>query len=82
MMEFKLKKELKLGEGAIFKFGIPDSNSIELWNNGIKLIDDWSYLDSDELRSKLLKRFRNIESFRKIQWSVRYVLNKTPNSKK
>lgn len=76
MMEFKLKKELKLGEGAIFQFGIPDSNSVELWNNGIKLIDDWSYLDSDELNSKLLKRFRNIESFRKIQWTVHYKLNK------
>lgn len=76
MMEFKLKKELKLGEGTTFQFGISDSNEIESWNQGLNLIDDWSYIDSDELNSSILKLFRKNDSFRKIQWTVHYKLNK------
>jgi len=74
MMEFKLKKELKLGAGAIFQFGISDSDAIESWDPGMKLIDDWSYLDSDELNSYLLKLMRRNSSFRKVQWTVHYHL--------
>lgn len=72
--EFKLKKELKLGEGATFKFGIADSDSIESWDPGMKLIDDWSYLDSDELNSFFLNLMRRNSSFRKVQWTVHYHL--------
>jgi len=75
-MNFKLKKELKLGEETSFQFGIPDSNEIETWNKGLKLIDDWSYIDSEELNSSFLKLFRKNDSFRKIQWTVHYKLSK------
>jgi O-methyltransferase involved in polyketide biosynthesis len=75
-MEFKLKKELRLGEGTTFQFGISDSDEIGRWNQGLKLIDDWSYLDSGELNSRVLRLFRKNDSFRKIQWTVHYKLNK------
>ena len=75
-MEFKLKKELKLGEGASFQFGISDSNEIESWNTGLNLIDDWSYIDSEEINSSLLRLVRKNDSFRKIQWTVHYRFNK------
>lgn len=75
-MEFKLKKELKLGEGTTFKFGIPDSDEIENWNQGFWLIDDWSYIDSEELNSIFMRLFRNSDSLRKVQWTVHYELNK------
>ena len=75
-MEFKMQKELKLEEGTSFQFGIADSNEIERWNKGLHLIGDWSYIDSDELNSSIVKLFRKIDSFRKIQWTVHYKLNK------
>lgn len=75
-MDFKLKKELKLGEETTFKFGISDSDEIENWNQGFRLIDDWSYIDSDELNSTFLRLFRNSDSLRKVQWTVHYELNK------
>lgn len=77
MMEFKLKEELKLGEGTTFKFGISDSDEIEKWNQGFRLIDDWSYLDSEELDTGLVSLFRKNDSFRKVLWTVHYELNKT-----
>lgn len=76
MMEFKLKEELKLGEGTTFKFGIPDSDEIEKWNQGLRLIDDWSYLDSEELDTGFLRLLRKSDSFRKVLWTVHYELNK------
>ena len=77
MMEFKLQKELKLGEGTTFKFGIAESDEIENWNPAFRLIDDWSYLDSDELDSSVMRLFRNSNSFRKVQWTVHYELDNT-----
>lgn len=75
-MDFKLKKELKLGAGTTFKFGILNSDEIESWNQGFRLINDWSYLDSDELNSFFMKLFRNNDSLRKVQWTVHYELKK------
>ena len=81
-MDFKLKKELKLGEGTTFRFGIPDSNEIESWNQGFRLIDDWSYIDSDELNTSFMRLFRNSDSFRKVQWTVHYELSKIKHKNK
>ena len=78
LMNFKMQKELHLGKDATFHFGIRDSNEMESWNEGINLIDDWSYFDSDEKKLGWLKIFRHIKLFRKTQWSVHYKLNKYP----
>ncbi len=75
-MDFKLKKELKFGDGASFMFGISDSGEIEGWNKGFNLISDWSYLESDELNSSILKIFRKRYSFKKVLWTVHYKLNR------
>lgn len=74
MTEFKLKKQLKFGEGAAYQFGIPDSNAIEGWDKGMKLLDEWSYLDSEELNSGLMKLLKKNDSMRKVQWTVHYSL--------
>ena len=76
MMEVKLKKQLKLGEGASFQFGIPDSNAIERWDKGMILVGDWSYFDSPELDPGILKLMGRLDSFRKLQWTVHYRLNR------
>jgi O-methyltransferase involved in polyketide biosynthesis len=80
IMEFKLKKELKLGEGTVFRFGIADSDAIEKWDPGMKLISDWSYLDSGELDSFFLKWMRRNDRIRKLQWTVHYRLARSSQS--
>jgi O-methyltransferase involved in polyketide biosynthesis len=76
MMAFKLKNQLKLGPETRFRFGIPDSEAMESWNKGIRLLDDWSYLDSPEIESAMLKRMGKKDAYRKIQWVVHYKLDK------
>lgn len=75
IMDFKMQKELHLGKDATFHFGIRDSKEIEEWHDGIELLDDWSYFDSDEKKLGLLKIFGKIEFLRKTQWTVHYRLN-------
>ena len=74
MMAIKMKKELKLGEETLFKFGITDSNEIETWDTKYKYIKDWSYLDDEEANIPFRNFFRNKDAFRKIQWTVHYKL--------
>ncbi len=75
IFNLKMRKKLGLGKEAVFNFGIRDSKEMENWNKGIKFIDDWSYFDSNERKLGCLKILRNIELFRKTQWTVHYKLN-------
>ena len=75
MMNYKMQHQLHLGKDATFHFGIRDSQEMEEWHAGIEFLDDWSYFDSEEKKLGWLKMFRNIEFFRKTQWTVHYRLN-------
>ena len=70
-----MQKRTYLGKDAVFHFGIKDSREMENWNPGIQLLDDWSYFDSQEDKLGWLRLFKNVELFRKTQWTVHYKLN-------
>jgi len=74
MVSFKMQKQLFLGKGVVYSFGIRDSKEIEEWNPGIKLLDEWSYFDSSEKKLGWLRIFRGIDLFRKTQYTVHYKL--------
>ena len=75
LMSYKMQHQLHMGKDATFHFGIRDSNEMEKWHADIQFLDDWSYFDSEEKKLGILKMFRNIEIFRKTQWTVHYKLN-------
>jgi len=67
MVDIKIRRQLKFGEDASFKFGIANSDEIESWSEHYKLIEDWSYFDVVKPNIK--------DSLRKIQWTVYYKIN-------
>jgi methyltransferase (TIGR00027 family) len=75
MINFKMQRELHLGQDATFNFGIWDSRDMEKWNPGIEFLDDWTCLDEPEPKIGWLRLFRHVELFRKTQWTVHYRLN-------
>ena len=75
IVNYKMQHHVHLGKDATYTFGIRDSKEMEGWNAGIQFLDDWSYFDSEEKKLGWLKMFRNIELFRKTQWTVHYKLN-------
>jgi len=67
MVDFKLRKQLKFGKDAGFRFGIEDSEAIEKWSLDYNFIGDWSYFD--------VIRPKTRDFLRKIQWTVHYKIN-------
>jgi methyltransferase (TIGR00027 family) len=75
MINFKMQRELHMGQDATFNFGIRASQDMEKWNSGIEFLDDWTYLDEPEPKIGWLRLLRHVELFRKTQWTVHYRLN-------
>jgi hypothetical protein len=57
-------------KNAVSRSGICDSSEIELWHSSITLLDDWSYLGTDEPKLGLLNVFRHIQFMRNTRWKV------------
>ncbi len=79
VMRFKLRRQLHMGEDAVFRSGIRDGREPEEWHPGIRLLDEWSYFDADEPKTGWLRIFRHSEFFRKTQWTVHYRLGQGSN---
>lgn len=69
LVDFKFKHELNFDRPVTYQFGISDSNEFEKWSPRLKLINDWSYFDSDYKKLGILRYFK---MFRKVQWTIRY----------
>ena len=74
-MTVKLQRELHLGQEATFNFGIKDARDLEQWHSGIKVLDEWFYVDEPEKKIGVLRYFKYINLLRKTQWTVHYKLN-------
>ncbi|HEX7712392.1 MAG TPA: class I SAM-dependent methyltransferase [Bacillota bacterium] len=70
----KFQKQLYLDEGAVFRFGISNGKELETWNEGIDLLDEWTYFDEHEKKLGWYNWFGQIELLRKVQWIAHYKL--------
>ena len=75
IVNFKMQRELHLGKGTTFNFGIRGSREMEEWSPGIKFLDEWSYFESNEKKLGLLKIFKHFGLLNRTQWTVHYKLN-------
>ena len=75
IIENKLQNTMSMGEGAMFRSGLVDSNEMEQWHEGLQLLDDWTYFDENEPKLGPVRLLRHWEMMRKIQWVVHYRLN-------
>lgn len=74
LINMKMQRELGLGQGTEYQFGIRDGHELEDWSYGIRLLEEWTYLDEDEPRIGFTRRFRNWKLLRYTQWTVRCLL--------
>jgi len=74
MVNLKMQKELGLGRGTEFHFGIRNGRELEEWSPGIRLLEEWSTLDENERRIGFVRRFRKWKLLRYTMWTVRYRL--------
>ena len=75
MVSFKMQKQLFLGPGTEYRFGIADKRALESWHPGLKFIDDWSYFDTDHAKLGWMRLFKDWPFMRDTQYTVRYSIN-------
>ncbi|MBA4385116.1 MAG: hypothetical protein C0410_10310 [Anaerolinea sp.] len=73
-MQFKFKHQLGMEKGAVFSFGISDSRYFEDWDPNYKFLDEWTYFDDKEKKLGWFNLFSKVNVFRKVQWTVHYLI--------
>jgi len=74
MINVKMQRELGLGKGTEYFFGIRDGHEVEEWSPGLRLLEEWSYFDENEPRMGFRAVLGRWDVFRYTQWTVRYAL--------
>lgn len=66
IVEMKIKRQLGYDAGSSYNFGVRQAQEIESYANGIKVIGEWSYVEDDDCRPKILKYL----GLSRTQWTV------------
>jgi O-methyltransferase involved in polyketide biosynthesis len=75
-VKWKFKRKLGIKGGAVFTFGVPDSNYFESWDKNYRLLDEWTYFDDKEKKLGWFNLFSSFRILRKVQWTVHYKITK------
>lgn len=75
LVEMKLNRQLGVGKGAAFTFGVHNSREMETWHAGIEYLEDWSYFDTRHPRLGWVGAMGRMKFMRNVQYTVRYRLN-------
>jgi O-methyltransferase involved in polyketide biosynthesis len=71
MVEMKIKAELGLEAGSSYGFGVKKAKDIEGFADGIKEVDEWSYVEDMDVYPKFLKYM----GIARTQWTVTATIN-------
>ena len=74
MVRAKLQRGMKIGSEAGFRFGVLDGHEMESWVEGIRLLSEWSYFDSDHPKVGVMRWMGKLAFIRRVQWTVHYRL--------
>jgi hypothetical protein len=67
----KVKQETGSDAGASYSFGIRNAAELETYGKGIRVIDEWAYVDEPEMRPNLYKYL----GISRVQWTVTVAIN-------
>ena len=67
----KIKRNLGFDAGSSYNFGVRQARDIESYANGIKIIGEWSYVEDDDIRPKVLKYL----GLSRTQWTITATIN-------
>jgi hypothetical protein len=67
----KIKKELGLDSGSSYNFGIKNAHELETFGSGIKVINEWSFLQNPDLRPRIYKYL----GLSRTQWTITAAIN-------
>jgi methyltransferase (TIGR00027 family) len=68
----KMKQELGFDSGSSYNFGVKNALELESYGKGIKVIDEWSYIQDPDIRPRIYKYM----GLSRTQWTVTVTINK------
>ena len=71
MLISKMKRALGSGAGASFDFGVRDSADLQSFDESIRITEEWSYFEDENIRPAILKLFRHWKFMSRTQWTVK-----------
>jgi methyltransferase (TIGR00027 family) len=71
MVKAKMKRALGCEAGSSYESGLRNASEVESYGSGIKVTDEWSYLEEKEVRPAVLKLFRNCRFMNRTQWTIK-----------
>jgi O-methyltransferase involved in polyketide biosynthesis len=74
MLHAKLRQGNRIGADADFHFGLADGREMETWQEGVRFLDEWCYLETGHPRLGFMRLFRKNKLFLRTQWTVHYRL--------
>lgn len=57
--------------GSSYDFGVRDASDIEAYGDNIKIVEEWSYFEDEDVTPGILHLFRNVKLFSRSQWTIR-----------
>jgi methyltransferase (TIGR00027 family) len=57
--------------GSSYNFGVRDAKDIQAYGDNIKVVEEWSYFEDEDITPKILRLFRSFKLFSRTQWTIR-----------
>ena len=70
-VEARMKRNLGSEAGASYEFGVREAKEVEAYGPAIKVVEEWSYFEDEDIRPKLLRLFRPFKFMTRTQWTIK-----------
>jgi len=70
-VESKMKRSLGSEAGASYQFGVRKAREVEAFGPAIKVVEEWSYFEDEDIRPKFLRLFRHFKLLTRTQWTIK-----------
>lgn len=71
----KMQRQLKLGKGTEYCFGLVSPDEMENWHSGIHFIERWSYFETNHPKLGWMRMFSKLSVLNEVQYTVYYRLD-------
>ena len=71
MVAAKMRRNLGTRDAVTFTYGVRTADEIEGYAGGIRVLQEWSYLEEPDVKPGFMRIFRHLTSFTRTQWTIR-----------
>jgi len=70
-VESRMKRNLGSEAGASYEFGVREATEVEMYGPAIKVVEEWSYFEDENVQPKFLRLFRPFKFVTRTQWTIK-----------